>query len=127
MIPYIIYIYGMYLLFFRCIYVFIGFYVFMYLYFFIYLFMYLFMFLFIYLFICSYRDYVYIIHYIHPSLRKQLGSIFDRLKLQILKRSDQLRDFVEEAAQSKAREPNGPGPGGWMLTPNPSIIPFTLW
>lgn len=34
--------------------------------------------------------------------KKQLGSIFDRLKLQILKRSDQLRDFVEEAAQSKA-------------------------
>lgn len=34
--------------------------------------------------------------------KKQLLSIFDRLKLQILKRTDQLRDFVEEAAQSKA-------------------------
>jgi uncharacterized membrane protein len=109
----------MYLLVFMylCIYVFI----------FFYLFIYVSVYVFIYLFICSYRDYVYIIHYIHPSLRKQLGSIFDRLKLQILKRSDQLRDFVEEAAQSKAREPNGPGPGGWMLTPNPSNIPFTLW
>ncbi len=36
------------------------------------------------------------------QLRKQLGAIFDRLKTQILKRTDQLRDFVEEAAQSKA-------------------------
>ena len=36
------------------------------------------------------------------ALRKQLGAIFDRLKTQILKRTDQLRDFVEEAAQSKA-------------------------
>jgi uncharacterized membrane protein len=127
MIPYIIYIYIWYVFivfsmhiciyWFLCIYVFI----------FFYLFIYVSVYVFIYLFICSYRDYVYIIHYIHPSLRKQLGSIFDRLKLQILKRSDQLRDFVEEAAQSKAREPNGPGPGGWMLTPNPSIIPFTLW
>eukprot|EP00434_Breviolum_minutum_P011882 symbB.v1.2.010483.t1/scaffold662.1/size175323/4 len=34
--------------------------------------------------------------------KKQLGAIFDRLKAQILKRTDQLRDFVEEAAQSKA-------------------------
>ncbi|CAK9102331.1 unnamed protein product [Durusdinium trenchii] len=34
--------------------------------------------------------------------KRQLGSIFERLKVQIFKRTEELRDFVEDAAQSKA-------------------------
>lgn len=33
----------------------------------------------------------------------ELGSIFERLKVQIFKRTEELRDFVEDAAQSGDR------------------------